>query len=61
MSFIKLTDKETNKPVYVNANNVEYVIEDANGNCRLQMVSGVSVLPVEPYLDIMGQLASCSV
>ncbi len=58
MKFIRLTDFITERPVLVNVANVNYLIEDTNGNCRLEMNSGHSVLPKEDYLTIQGLFAS---
>lgn len=60
MKFIKLTDLVTNRPVLVNVDNVNYLIEDVEGKCRIQMTSGHSVLPAETYLEIQGQLVAAS-
>jgi hypothetical protein len=58
MKFIRLTDLITDRPVLVNAENINYLIEDINGNCRLEMTSGTSVLPKEDYITIQGLLSA---
>lgn len=58
MKFIRLTDFITDRPVLVNIENVNYLIEDILGNCRLEMNSGHSVLPKEDYITIQGLLTS---
>ena len=54
MRFINLTDLETSKPVLINVDQINYVIEDRDGRCRIEMASGHSVLPVESFLEIQG-------
>lgn len=52
--FIILTDLETGKPVLVNIDQINYLIEDREGKCRIEMSSGHSVLPAESFIEIQG-------
>lgn len=54
--FITLTDLETSKPVLVNIDQINYLIEDREGKCRIEMSSGHSVLPAESFIEIQGYI-----
>lgn len=58
MKFLRLTDHNSDRPVFLNISSIESVTESQDQVVEIRLLSGFSVWPKESYLDVTGQISN---